>query len=86
MANPNATTIAILKTTRDALEKHRHPGQSYDGYLQELMSESVCLTDLATMKRLERYRTHARETIGDLITNALDQLDELEKSLTKKVG
>jgi len=31
------TTIAISQRTKDALDSIKHPGQSYDGVIQELL-------------------------------------------------
>ena len=31
------TTISILRRTKDALDSMKHPGQSYDGLIQELI-------------------------------------------------
>ena len=31
------TTISILKPTKDALDSIKHPGQTYDGMIQELI-------------------------------------------------
>lgn len=31
------TTISILKPTKDALDSIKHPGQTYDGVIQELV-------------------------------------------------
>ena len=32
------TTIAISQRTKDALDLIKHPGQSYDGLIQELLN------------------------------------------------
>jgi len=31
------TTISILQQTKDALDSMKHPGQSYEGLIQELL-------------------------------------------------
>jgi len=31
------TTIGILRPTKDALDSIKHPGQTYDGVIQELV-------------------------------------------------
>ena len=32
------TTIAVSQRTKDALDSIKHPGQSYDGLIQELVN------------------------------------------------
>jgi len=78
MKTDKATTIWVQKSTRDAINRLKHQGQTPDGYIQELL-DGANPNNPDTLKRLDRYRTHARETVGDLIVNALDQLEELEK-------
>ena len=65
------------------LKERQHANQSMGGVITEALDGANCVSE-NTAKRLERYRTHARETIADLISNALDQLDELEKQLSVK--
>jgi len=86
MANPNATTISILKNTRLLLAVSKHTGQSYDGFLQELLTSTTVRLSPDTLARLERYRKSERDTVDDLIVCALNENAEFEKRVVKKDG
>ena len=77
------STVKMSKALIQRLKNLQRPHQALGGVIEELINGNAC-TDPDTMKRLERYRTHARETVGDLIKNSLDQLDEIEKQLAVK--
>ena len=82
--SPSNVHIVVPQKLWERLQSMKRPHQSFAGVIEELLTKDGTCTDPDTMKRLERYRTHARETVADLISNALDQLDELEKTLTKR--
>ena len=84
MPRQDLTTVRMPRDLVQKVKAQRKSRQPFAGVIEDLLNNTGCITDPETLKRLERYRTHARETIGDLITNALDQLDELEKTLTKR--
>lgn len=66
------------------LKERRHANQSMGGVITEALGQpQVCTNDHALLERLERYRTHPRESQEELVSNALDQLEELEKQLVK---
>ena len=51
MATRDTTGIRINSKTKAALDELRHPGQSYDGLLQELLAELRRLRDKANANR-----------------------------------
>ena len=47
------TSISILRQTKDALDSIKHPGQSYNGLIQELINLWQRLGDLEARLDLE---------------------------------
>ena len=76
--NFNATSLAILKPTMELLKTHKHIGQSYDGFINELLDEhrqGAIILSPGTIKRLEEYRSNPKESIDTLIQAVLDELE-----------
>ena len=45
------THLPLAKTTKDTLDKMRHPGQSYDGIIIEIIEENIELKN-----KLDKYK------------------------------
>ena len=82
-SSPNDTTISIKKTTREALKRRMHLGQSFDGFLLEMLNEVPCVTQ-SLLKKLERYRTRPEDSLDDLVNKVLDENREFERQISKK--